>query len=162
MEGPRISLIAAVAEQSRAIGKDNRLLWDIKADLRHFKETTQGHPVIMGERTFHSIGRPLPGRTNIVLTDNPAFSAPGVTVVSSLDEAFAKAAEADGEEVFVIGGASVYAQTIERADRLYLTLVEGEYEADTFFPDWGAFTRVVSGEAGEEGEYRFRFVILER
>jgi dihydrofolate reductase len=159
---PRLSLIAALASKDRAIGKDNRLLWHIPADLRHFKEITAGHPVIMGERTFHSIGRPRPGRLNIVLSDNPAFAVPGVSVASSLDEALSKARQADQEEVFVIGGASVFAQTIEAADRLYLTLVEGEYAADTFFPEYGAFTTVLREEVKEEGGHRFRFVTLEK
>ena len=162
MNKPRISLIAALARSNRAIGKDNRLLWNIPADLAHFKEVTSGHPVIMGEKTFYSIGRPLPNRTNIVLSDNPAFTAAGVETAGSIEEALARAESADQEEVFIIGGGSIYAQMLPSADRLYLTLVEGDYEADTFFPEYPLFTQVVSEEPGEENGYRYAFTVLEK
>lgn len=159
---PKISMIAGIARKSRAIGKDNQLLWDIPEDLQHFKEITSGHPVIMGEKTYHSIGRPLPRRTNIVLTDNPAFQAEGVIAAASLPEAFQKAGEIDQEEVFVIGGGSVYRQALPFADRLYLTLVEGDFEADTFFPEYPEFTKIVSEEKGTNGAYAYSFVVLEK
>ena len=162
MEQIRVSMISAIAESDRAIGYQNQLLWDIKADMKHFRETTTGHAVIMGEKTFHSIGRALPHRVNIVLTDNPEFSAENVLVAHTPDAALELAYLHEREEVFVIGGGSIYAQFLPRTDRLYLTLVEGQYQADVFFPDYTPFTRVISEESGEESEYRFRFVVLEK
>ncbi len=154
-------MIVAV-DETRAIGKDNRLLWHIPEDLRRFKELTTGHAVIMGENTYHSIGRPLPNRTNIVVTLDANLSLPGCHVVHSLDEAVAVAREHESEEVFVMGGASIYRQMLPMVERLYLTLVEGKHEADTFFPDYSDFNRVVSEERQENGEYRFTFFVLER
>ncbi len=161
MNTPRISMIVAVDEE-RAIGKDNRLLWNIPEDLKRFKELTTGHTVIMGENTYHSIGRPLPNRTNIVVTLNQSLVLPGCFVVYSIDEAFQMAKEKEKEEVFVIGGASIYRQCLPLVERLYLTLVEGKHEADTFFPDYAEFQKVVSEEKGENGQYRYTYYILER
>ncbi len=161
MNTPRISMIVAVDEE-RAIGKDNRLLWNIPEDLKRFKELTTGHTVIMGENTYHSIGRPLPNRTNIVVTLNQSLVLPGCFVVYSIDEAFQIAKEKEQEEVFVIGGASIYRQCLPLVERLYLTLVEGKHEADTFFPDYAEFQKVVSEEKGENEQYRYTYYILER
>lgn len=158
---PRLSIIVAVDEK-RAIGKDNRLLWHIPEDLKHFKELTSGHTVIMGENTYHSIGRPLPNRTNVVVTLDESFLVPGCLVAHSLDEALAIARENEKEEIFIIGGASIYRQFLPRVNRLYLTLVSGEHEADTFFPDYSDFTKVISEEKMDNGEYTFSFVIVER
>lgn len=158
---PRLSMIVAV-DEARAIGKDNRLLWNIPEDLKHFKELTSGHAVIMGENTYHSIGRPLPNRTNIVVTLNQELELPGCQVVHSLDEAVRVAREHEKEEVFVMGGASIYKQFLPMIDRLYLTLVNGEHEADTYFPDYSDFTKVISEEKHENGEYQFTFFVLER
>ena len=154
-------MIVAVDEE-RAIGKDNRLLWNIPEDLKRFKELTTGHTVIMGENTYHSIGRPLPNRTNIVVTLNQSLVLPGCFVVYSIDEAFQIAKEKEQEEVFVIGGASIYRQCLPLVERLYLTLVEGKHEADTFFPDYAEFQKVVSEEKGENEQYRYTYYILER
>ncbi len=162
MNEPRISLISAIAESNRAIGKNNELLWDIKADMNHFRTLTTGHAVIMGEKTFHSIGKALPKRVNIVLTDNKEFQAENVMTVYSIDEALEVAKLHEKEEVFVIGGGSIYTQFLPHADRLYLTLVAGEYEADVFFPEYKEFGQVVASEDGQEGEYTFRFVTLEK
>jgi|GEM_PF-41645 len=162
MKEPRISLISAIAKKNRAIGKDNALLWHIPEDFKHFKDLTSGHAIVMGENTYRSIGRPLPNRTNIVLSLTPSFAPEGCVVVQSIDEALAKAREAEQEEIFIIGGASIYKQFIPMADRLYLTLVEGEYEADTFFPEYDDFTRIVSETSMDNGTYRFSFVTLER
>lgn len=161
MNTPRISMIVAVDEE-RAIGKDNRLLWNIPEDLKRFKELTTGHTVIMGENTYHSIGRSLPHRTNIVVTLNQSLVLPGCFVVHSIDEAFQMAKEKENEEVFVIGGASIYRQCLPLVERLYLTLVEGKHEADTFFPDYSEFQKIVSEEKGENEQYRFTYYILER
>ncbi len=158
----RISMIAAVARKNRAIGKDNHLLWHIPEDFKHFKDTTSGHAIIMGENTFHSIGKPLPNRTNIVLSQTDGFAPEGVVVVRSIDEALEAAKEFEAEEVFVCGGASVYKQFLPMVDRLYLTLVEGDFEADTFFPDYGEFTKTVSETKGGNDEHDFSFVVLEK
>ena len=162
MEKPRISIISAIARSDRAIGKDNRLLWHIPEDMRHFRTLTTGHTVIMGENTFLSIGKPLPNRTNIVLSLNPMLAIDGCIVVGSIEAALQKAAEEEKEEVFIIGGASIYKQFMALADRLYLTLVEGSYEADTFFPEYEEFSRIISEEAVDNGTHAFAFVVLER
>lgn len=130
-----LALIAALA-RNRVIGRDNRLPWHLPADLRFFKQTTLGKPLLMGRRTWESIGRPLPGRRMIVLSRDPAYQAPGCTVVRSLEEALT-VADADAE-VMVIGGASLYMQTLPLAARLYLTRVAAEVPGDTWFPEWDA------------------------
>ena len=134
-----LSLIAAVARNG-AIGKDNALLWRLPEDLQFFKRTTLGSPVIMGRKTYDSIGRPLPGRRNVVVTRNPDWSAPGVETALSLEAAIALVA--DAPKVFVIGGAQLYAQALPLANELVLTEVNADYEGDTFFPAWNktAFT----------------------
>lgn len=162
MSKPTISIIVAVA-QNLAIGKDNKLLWNIPEDLKHFKAITKGHPVIMGERTYYSIGRPLPNRTNIVLSDKIDLRIDGAIIVHSIDEAIKIATKNDNEEIFFIGGAMVYHQALNIADRLYLTIVEGDYEADTFFPDYtNIFKKVISRERHSDGKYNFEFLTLER
>ncbi len=155
-------MISAIAKNDRAIGFRNALLWHIPEDFRHFKETTSGHAVIMGENTYRSIGRPLPNRTNIILSLDPNFSPEGCVVVSSVEGALAKAREVEREEIFIIGGASIYRQFLPYADRLYLTLVEGDFEADTFFPEYPEFTQEISREDHDNGTFRFTFVILEK
>jgi dihydrofolate reductase len=162
MEKPRISIISAIARKDRAIGKDNRLLWAIPEDMRHFRALTTGHTVIMGENTFKSIGRPLPNRTNIILSLNEHFDQEGCLIVRSIEEALDMAKRCEAEEIFIIGGASIYKQFIPFVDRLYLTLVEGEYEADTFFPEYGEFSRVISEEKVDNGKHTFAFVVLEK
>lgn len=161
MYTPRISMIVAV-DETRAIGKDNRLLWDIPEDLKRFKRLTSDHAVIMGENTYRSIGRPLPNRTNIVVTLDRQLELPDCLVVHSIDEAFAAAREHEREEVFVIGGASIYAQCLPRIERLYLTLVRGVHEADTFFPDYSEFGKIIGQEEGKDDKYRHTYLILER
>lgn len=152
-----ISIIVAVASNG-VIGDKNSLLWHISEDLRNFKRVTTGHPVVMGRNTYLSLGRPLPGRTNVVVS-RTAARIEGCRVVRSLEEAFALF-PAD-EEVFVIGGAQIYAQTIGMADRLYITRVEHDYEGDTSFPVWNRSQwRLVSDERFERGEkYPYPFVI---
>lgn len=161
MADPRLSIFVAVDEK-RAIGKDNKLLWNIPEDLKRFRALTTGHAVIMGENTYYSIGRPLPNRTNIVMTLNQELVLPGCLVVHSLDEALAVAKEHEKEEIFVMGGASIYKQFLPITERLYLTLVQGEHEADTFFPDYSEFSKVVSQEEGNNGEYKYTYFILEK
>ena len=118
--------------KNRAIGLAGRLPWHLPADLKRFRAITLGAPIIMGRRTHESIGRPLPGRKNIVLTHAPDYRAEGCTVVHSVEEALREAA---GEEAMVIGGASVYRDFLPRADRIHLTLIHGDFPADTFFPE---------------------------
>jgi len=161
MSSPELCIIAAVSE-NRTIGKDNSLPWRIPADLAHFKELTTGHPIIMGRKTFESIGKPLPDRINIIITSDETFEVPGCIVCHSLGEAVETAKEIEQEKIFIIGGGKVYNAAIGLADKLYLTLVEGEFEGDTFFPDYSNFKRVVSEKAGESGNLRFRFLELER
>lgn len=162
MQKPRISIIAAVG-QNRELGKNNELIWRISADLKRVKELTIGHPIIMGWNTYQSIGRPLPGRTNIVISWTPAIIE-GCVVVTSLDEALAHAREVEQEEIFIFGGASVYAESIPSVDRLYLTRIEAtDAEADAFFPAYeDMFTRTMSEEAHPENEPPYTYLVLER
>ncbi len=134
---PRIAMIAAMG-LNRVIGSNNKLPWHLPEDLKYFRSVTWGKPIVMGRKTFDSLGRPLPGRTNIVVTNSPGLQIPGASVQGSIDEAIQKAmrqAVLDGmDEVMVIGGETVYRQMLERADRLYLTLVDAEPEGDAWFP----------------------------
>ena len=131
----QVVLIAAVA-RNRVIGADNALPWHLPADLRRFKRLTAGHPVVMGRRTFESIGKPLPDRTNIVLSNDPAFAAPGVVIERDLAAALGTAGRSPGgdEAVFVIGGGAVYEQAMPLADRLEITTVDLEISGDAWFP----------------------------
>ena len=151
-----------MAKTNRAIGKDNKLLWHIPADFEWFKSKTKGHAVIMGMNTYESIGKPLPKRTNIVITHLPDYHPEGVIIVHSLDEAIEEAKKHEKEEIFVLGGAYVYSQAIHLADKLYITEVDGEYEADTFFPDYSEFKHELYREPGESNGYTYTFLILEK
>lgn len=157
----RITIIASL-DEAGGIGKDNRLLQRIPADLKRFKALTMGHPIIMGRKTFESIGRPLPGRENIVITRNADIKAAGCTVVHSLDEAVKAAAATGTDEVFVIGGAEIYRQALPLTDRLELTLIEGTYQADTFFPEYEADFAVTAEETRADENPPYTFVTLER
>ena len=133
MPKPIISLIAAMAN-NRVIGKDNQMPWHLPADLGHFKTITLGKPIIMGRKTYESIGRPLPGRKNIVISRNPDYSIEGCETALCLDEAIALVK--DVEEVMIIGGGHLYAQTLPQADRLYLTFIDLDVDGDTQFPQF--------------------------
>ncbi len=155
----RLSLIVAM-DENRLIGSDNRLPWHLPADLALFKRTTMGKPVVMGRKTFESIGKPLPGRRNIVITRNPSFKAEGCEVVSDIDSALAICA--DDEEIMLIGGASLYQQTIDRADCMYITLIHHEFDGDTWFPefdpgDWRVAERE-DFEADDDNPFAWSFV----
>lgn len=155
-----ISIIAAIDEK-RGIGKNNQLPWHIPEDLKRFKEITSGHTIIMGRKTFESIGKPLPNRKNIVITSqlqNLDGAINDLIFVSSLEQAL----EIAKGDVFIIGGGQVYGQAIEKADKLYLTLVEGDFNCDTFFPDYSSFTNENFIGAGEENGIRYKFLELER
>ncbi|MCX7176247.1 MAG: dihydrofolate reductase [Proteobacteria bacterium] len=130
---PRITLIAAVAK-NRVIGAGNALPWRLPEDLKRFKALTLGHPIVMGRKTWESLGRPLPGRTNIVISRAVAFTAPGANLVGSLDQALAAAAATGAEEVFVIGGADIYRQALPLAQRLQLTEIDQDFAGDVHFP----------------------------
>ncbi len=154
--------IIAVIGKNRELGKDNKLLWYIPGDLPRFRSLTTGHPVIMGRKTFESLGKPLPDRTNIVISKQQRQEE-GINVVHSLDSAIEMGKRSPGcDEIFIIGGGSVFAQAIPLADRLYLTVVDLEApDADTFFPDYARFSRVISQEAQEDLDYKSVFYILE-
>ena len=158
-----ISLIAAMAED-RVIGIDNRLPWRLPADLQHFRRLTLGKPVLMGRKTFDSIGKPLAGRRNIVVTQDRGFRADGIEVVHSVDAALAAAA--DAPELMVIGGASFSAQLLPRADRLYLTEIHHRFAGDAYFPAFDARawreTSRSDHAADAANPYPFSFVVLER
>ena len=157
-----ISIICAIGK-NKAIGRDNKLLWDIPHDLKHFKEITAGHPVIMGRKTFESIGRPLPNRTNIIVTRDKSYQQDKCLVANSLEEAIEKGKEIDSEEVFIIGGGSVYAQAIDLVDKLYLTIVDDVIEdADTFFPEYEQFDKVIKEEHFETDKFKYSFIELEK
>ena len=158
----RLSLIVAMAK-NRVIGSNNQMPWHLPADFAYFKKVTLGHPVIMGRKTFESIGRPLPGRRNIVVSRNPAFRAEGVDVMTSLDAAI-KACQ--NTEAFVIGGATLYAQALPHADRLFITEVDASPNGDTLFPSldknlWREITRE-RRKADENNIHAMQFVVLER
>lgn len=162
---PEITLVAAVADNG-VIGADGGMPWHLPADLAHFKQVTMGKPVLMGRLTWESIGRPLPGRLNLVLTRNPAWREEGATRVASLIDALAVAAAQGAHELMVIGGAHVYEQALPRARRIHLTRVHYEPWGDTLFPDldpheWHETARQ-EREADEKNPYDITFVGLER
>jgi dihydrofolate reductase len=127
----KLSIIVA-ASQNNVIGKDNQLIWRLSADLKRFKALTTGHHIIMGRKTFDSIGKPLPNRTSIIITRQADYKAEGCIVVNSLDEALEKV-PAD-QEAFIIGCGTIYSEAIDKADKLYLTRVQNKFDGDTFFP----------------------------
>ena len=159
-----LSIIAAVARNG-VIGKDNQLLWHLPEDMRHFRETTRGKPVIMGRKTWESLPeafRPLPGRNNIVVSRNPAYQPARATLASTLNDAILKAG--DAEEVFVIGGAELYRLALPIADRLYLTEIDQDFEGDASFPDieksnWEEASREIPHSASG---IRYSFVLYRR
>ncbi|MFY9826092.1 MAG: dihydrofolate reductase [Thermoanaerobaculia bacterium] len=162
----RITLIAAMAA-NRAIGIDNRLPWRLPADQRRFKALTMGHPMIMGRRTFDSIGgQPLPGRPTIVVTRDPGWSAPGVEVAHSVDEALDRTQGAQGDEVFVAGGEEIFRLALKRADRIQLTRIDKDFPGDTFFPeigedDWEVVEREDHGPTAET-PFSYSFLVMDR
>ena len=157
------SLVVAMA-RNRVIGRDNRLPWRLPADLAYFKQVTLGHPVVMGRRTYESIGKALPGRKNIVVSRNRGFAAPGCTVVGSLDEAWKAAG--DAAEGSIIGGTSLFAEALPIADRIHLTEVEADVPGDTFFPEFdrGQWSEreVARHAADDRHAHPFRIVVLDR
>ncbi|MGF1753677.1 type 3 dihydrofolate reductase [Vibrio makurazakiensis] len=157
-----ISMVAAMAN-NRIIGKDNQMPWHLPADFAWFKKVTMGKPVVMGRKTYDSIGRPLPGRLNIVISRDSNLVIDGVTTVTSIDQALEVVA--DVEEVMIIGGGSIYQSCLPKADKLYLTFIDFEVDGDTQFPDWGKdWTQVISESYGadEKNKHDMEFVVLDR
>ncbi len=159
-----LSIIAALG-RNRAIGYQNQLPWRLPTDLQRFKQLTMGHHMLMGRKTFESIGRPLPGRTSIIITRQPDYHVAGCLIAHSLAEAIALAKERGEQEAFVIGGAEIYAQALPLTDRMYLTWVEAEPEADAFFPEfdesaWESIEEEAFA-ADEKHAYGMRFVTLQ-
>jgi dihydrofolate reductase len=166
----RVSAVAAIGRK-RELGKEGKLLWHIPDDLRRFKALTLGHPVVMGRKTFESIvgylGGPLPGRINVVISRNPEYKGPSsgeVVWAGSVEEALKKAKEAPGgEEVFIGGGAQIYEAALPFTDRLCLTLVDDEREADSYFPPYEeVFTKITADEKREWKGLSYRWVDVER
>jgi len=160
-----ISLIVA-ASTNNAIGKNGQLLWHLPNDLKYFKNTTWGMPVIMGRKTFESVNKPLPGRFNIVITKQEAWSAENVETAKDLSEALQKAADTNCKEIFIIGGGEIYNQSIELADKLYMTRIHTELEADTFFPAidesvW-ELKHNLDFEADEKHAFAYSFQVWEK
>ncbi len=163
MTSPVITLIAARARNG-VIGRNNQMPWKIPGEQAYFKRMTMGHPIVMGRKTWESVGRPLPGRRNVVVTRNRQFVAPGAEAVASLDEALTQTADAG--EIFIIGGGELYAQALPRAHRLLLTEIDAEFEGDAFFP---VFDRSQWRETSRERHlptpdqpFGYSFVVYER
>ncbi|MBN8702025.1 MAG: dihydrofolate reductase [Bacteroidetes bacterium] len=160
----KISLIAAIATNN-AIGKDNNLLWHLPADMKIFKEKTTGHCIVTGRKNYESIPekfRPLPNRTNIVITRNPNYNAPGAIVASSVQEAIEIAKQKGESELFIIGGAEIYKQTIDIADTLYITHVDGTFEADAFFPEiTSSWKQIEKRDYVQDEKNKYNFSLIE-
>lgn len=158
-----ISIIAAIQKKDRGLGFENKLLFRISDDLKRFKELTSGHPVIMGRKTFESIGnKPLPNRTNIVVTRNHSVAIPDVVICHSFEGALKKAKDID-ENIFIIGGGEIYKEAIRLVDRLYLTIIDGDAVSDVFFPSFEEFS-IINNEDhfDEKSGLHYSFVDLER
>lgn len=159
----RLSAIAAISDNF-VIGKDNTLPWYLPADLKHFKQITMGNPILMGRKTFESIGRALPGRQNIVITHDKTFQAPGCLVVNSIEEALQATSEQN--EAFIIGGAQLYQQMLPHVQRLYLTIIHQTLSGNAFFPiidqrEWNQ-VECIDYIADTENRYSYSFIILDR
>jgi dihydrofolate reductase len=160
-----VSLVVAAAN-NYAIGKNGTMPWSLPADLKHFKNVTWGLPVIMGRKTFDSIGKPLIGRKNIVITRQNDLTIPGVSVVATLEQALVLAADTDAKEAMIIGGGEIYKMAFEKATKIYLTKVDAVPEADTFFPSidpkqWELISKA-DFEADEKNDYNYSFQLWEK
>jgi len=161
----KISIIAAIGRNGE-LGKKGQIPWHISEDFRRFKQITLGHPVVMGRKTWESLPiKPLPGRYNIVITRDSSYimqNSENVKMVSSLKGALRLATLAQGnDECFIIGGGQIFNQSISLADKLYLTIIDASFDADTFFPDYSEFKKI-SEEDGQEGNYKYKFIELEK
>jgi dihydrofolate reductase len=163
-----ISLIVAVGDNN-VIGKDNKLIWHLPADMKFFKEKTTGHCVITGRKNYESIPekfRPLPNRTNIVITRQKDYKAPGTIIVNSVEDAINEAKKTGDQEIFIIGGAEIFRQSLHYADRIYLTVIHHPFEGDVFFPEinrneWKE-TQRIRGPLDEKNIYSHDYIILEK
>ncbi len=161
-----IKSIMVARSDNRVIGKDNDLVWHMPADLKYFKETTTGHYVIMGRKTYESVDKPLPGRLNIIVTRQKDYRREGCIVVHSVEEALALGEKNRQEEVFILGGSQIYVLTMDTADRIYLTEIQAEFEGDSYFPKiddtrWKEVKRE-EHEPDEKNPHPYAFVVLER
>ncbi|MGA9771272.1 MAG: dihydrofolate reductase [Blastocatellia bacterium] len=160
-----ISLLVAMDEK-RGIGKAGGLPWRLSSDMKRFRELTMGHHIVVGRKTFESIGRPLPGREMIIVTRSESIAFEGCFITHSVEEAVSLARERGESELFICGGAEIYAQTLGAADRLYLTLVHADCDADTFFPEWNGDEWVETESdrraADEKNQYPFTFKVFEK
>ncbi|OGE25782.1 hypothetical protein A3H85_01360 [Candidatus Daviesbacteria bacterium RIFCSPLOWO2_02_FULL_40_8] len=157
-----ISIIVAASE-NMVIGKKGGLPWYIPEDLKRFKNITTGHPIIMGRKTHQSIGRPLPNRTNIIITRDATYKAEGCIVVNSVEQALQQAQGNPGaQEIFIIGGGEIYQQVMNKVERIYLTLIKGDLDGDVYFPDYSGFNKVIEEENHQSGDYSYKYMTLER
>jgi dihydrofolate reductase len=155
-----IKIIVATSK-NKVIGSNNELIWKLSSDLKRFKELTTGHPVVMGRKTYESIGRPLPNRRNIIITRNSEYEVEGCETVSSLEEALLLT----NNDCFIIGGGEIYKQSLEVADKIYLTLVHKDFEGDTTFPELGKEWVIIDTkdfDADEKNEYNYSFIEYEK
>lgn len=163
-----ISIIVAI-DENNVIGKDNALIWHLPADMKFFKETTTGHCIITGRKNYESIPekfRPLPNRTNIIITRQKEYHAPGAVIVGSVDEAIGKAKQTGDEEIFIIGGAEIFRQSMHLVDKLYVTEIYHSFEGDVFFPaikakEWKETDRR-KGVVDEKNKYEHDFIVYEK
>jgi dihydrofolate reductase len=162
LDDMNLSIIVAMTEK-RVIGLNNSLPWHISADLKRFKQITMGHPIVMGRKTYDSIGRPLPGRTNIIITRNWGLKIAGCHVVNSINEAIKNY---PCEEIFLIGGSSIYKEALPISNRIYMTLIREDFEGDTWFPEWKreewAESERINVDDDRESKIRYSFLTLER
>ncbi len=159
-----ISFVVAM-DKNRVIGKDNSIPWHLPEDLKFFKKVTMGHPIVMGRKTYESIGKPLPGRENVIVTRNVDYKAEGCIVLHSIEE-LKKYIDEKNEEVSIIGGAQLFKETFPIADRLYITEIHREFEGDTFFPEYPesewTLTSKEKGVKDEKNPYDYYFMIYDR
>ena len=160
--------ILVACDENRVIGKNNQLIWHLPADLKRFKNLTTGHVIIMGRKTYESIGRPLPGRTSVIITRQPDYQVPGAIVVASIDQALKVCSEGKetDQEIFVIGGAEIYHQAFELCQRIYITEIQQEFDGDTLFPElnqqeWREISREKHRLNADDG-LEYHFVALNR
>lgn len=170
MNKPIISIVVAMDEK-RGIGKDNKIPWHLKDDLIHLKSLTLGHVVILGRTTYDSMagyydksGKEMPGKLYVIVTRDESYkpTRENAVVAHSIEEALQKAREVEGQEIFIIGGQKTFEQTLHATDRLYLTIIKGDYGADTFFPEYNEFTKEVSREDKSNEQFEYSFVTLEK
>lgn len=161
MNDPKISIFAALSDNN-VIGVKNGLPWYIPDDFKRMKEVTSGHTIIMGRKTYESIGRILPMRVNIIITRDPGYKVEGGIVVSSLADALLEARKHEKHEIFIFGGGQVFKEAIPITDKLYLTIVHKDVEGDTYFPDFSGFTKKVYEKSGTSNDFHYTFLELEK